>query len=62
MSSKPEVLFLDDKDISLSIGTRGPLFHFSVYNDKTNKAVATEITRQKLRELITLLQTYLENN
>ena len=62
MSSKPEVLFLDDKDISLSIGTHGSLFYFSVYNDKTNKAVATEITRQKLRELITLLQTYLENN
>lgn len=62
MSSKPEILFLDDKDISLSISTHGPLFYFSVYNDKTNKAVATQITRQKLKDLTTLLQTYLENN
>lgn len=62
MSSKPEILFLDDKDISLAIGTQGPLFHFSLYNDKTDKAVATQITRQKLKDLITLLQNYLENN
>lgn len=62
MSSKPEILFLDDKDISLAINTHGSLFHLSLYNDKTDKAVATEITRQKLRELITLLKNYLENN
>ena len=56
------IIFLDDKDISVNLSGYGNAYHLSIYNDKTNKAVATQISRKKLMELAELLNKYLENN
>lgn len=55
------IIFLDDKDISINLSGHGNVYHFSIYNDKTNKAVATQINRKKLVELVEFFNKYLEN-
>jgi hypothetical protein len=63
MKPKAKCMILDDnKDISINIGGEGSFFHLSIYNDKTNKAVASYINRQKLKELAAFFNEYLENN
>ena len=61
MTTNQEML-LDDKDISIRLTGSGNIYHFSIYNDKTNKAVATQINRTKLKALADFINQYLENN
>lgn len=56
------VIFLDDKDISVNLSGYGNVYQFSIYNDKTNKAVATQINREKLKALADFINKYLEQN
>lgn len=51
-----------DKDISVKISGNGQNFFFSIYNDKTNKSVATPIKREQLKRLAEFINKYLENN
>jgi hypothetical protein len=51
-----------DKDISVKISGDGQNFFFSIYNDKTNKSVATPIKREKLKGLADFINQYFQTN
>lgn len=46
-----QIIFLDDKDISINISGSNPIYYISMYNDKNDKAIFTQISRDKLKEL-----------
>lgn len=53
-----EILFLDDKDISINISTYGSHYRLSIYEDVDgvdDKAIATIVSREKLKELADLI-------
>lgn len=57
------IIFLDDKkDISINVSGYGNVYQFSIYNDKTDKAIATQINREKLKALADFINNYLEKN
>lgn len=62
MTKDNQIIFLDDKDISVNLSGHGRHFFFSIYNDKTDKAVATPIKREQLKRLADFINKYLENN
>lgn len=51
---------LNDKDTILSLAGEGSFFHIYIHNGK--EYIASYLSREKLRELATLLNEYLENN
>ena len=57
-----KLLFLDDNYISVNLSGHGNVYQFSIYNDKTDKAVATQINREQLKRLADFIYKYLENN
>jgi hypothetical protein len=53
-----EILFLDDKNISINISTHGPNYLLSIYEDingADDKAIFTIVSREKLKELADLI-------
>jgi hypothetical protein len=63
-----EIIFLDDKDISINIsksikmGSPDRIFLFSIYDDADGKAIATRVSREKLKELADFIRDFVENN
>lgn len=61
MSSVSEYFLDQNQDISFNIVGQGQTYHVSIYNDKTNKSVSTQISKDKLKGLINFINSYLGN-
>ena len=51
-----------DKDISVEMVTNGNSCYVSIYNDRNDKSVAFQTSKDKLRGLADFINNYLENN
>ena len=51
-----------DNDISVEMTTGGNLCYVSIYNDRNNKSVAFQVTRDKVKGLADFIYKYLEQN
>jgi hypothetical protein len=51
-----------DKDISVEMVTNGNSCYVSIYNDRNDKSVAFQVTKDKLKGLADFLNKNLENN
>ena len=59
----PEPLHYDlDKDISVEMVTEGNSVYVSIYNDRTDKSIALQTNKDKLRGLAEFINTSLERN
>jgi len=50
-----------DKDISVEMTTSGNLCYVSIYNDRNDKSVAFQVTKDKVKGLADFILKYLEN-
>lgn len=51
-----------DNDISVEMTTYGNSCYVSIYNDRNNKSVAFQVTKDKVKGLADFLTKNLENN
>lgn len=62
MTNETRLHYDIDKDISVEMTTYGNLCYVSIYNDRNNKAVAFQVTRDKVKGLADFFIKNLENN
>ena len=61
MTTETRLHYDIDKDISVEMTTSGNLCYVSIYNDRNNKAVAFQVTKDKVKGLADFLTKNLEN-
>lgn len=61
MTTETRLHYDIDNDISVEIVKEGRSCYFSIYNDRTNKAVATQTTVVNIKGLADFLNKHLEN-
>lgn len=62
MTTETRLHYDIDSDISVEMTTSGNLCYVSIYNDRNNKSVAFQVTRDKVKGLADFFIKYLENN
>lgn len=61
MTTETRLRYDIDNDISVEMTTSGNLCYVSIYNDRNNKAVAFQVTKDKVKGLADFLTKNLEN-
>lgn len=61
MTTETRLHYDIDNDISVEMTTSGNLCYVSIYNDRNNKSVAFQVTRDKVMGLADFIYKYLGN-
>lgn len=61
MTTQTRLHYDIDKDISVEMTTSGNLCYVSIYNDRNDKSVAFQVTKDKVKGLADFLNKHLEN-
>jgi len=61
MTTETRLRYDIDNDISVEMTTSGNLCYVSIYNDRNNKAVAFQVTKDKVKGLADFFTKNLEN-